>query len=56
MNERMPPLPLQYNQGFYAFQRGWIANQYKPDTIKGKEWQRGFDAAYFMNLKNRSKN
>lgn len=50
--ERFPPLTLQFEQGVYAFKRGWIVNQYKPDSIKGKEWQRGFDFAYFENLRN----
>lgn len=48
--ERMPPLSLQFQQGTYAFQRGWVANAYNRDSIKGKEWQRGWDAAYFGNL------
>jgi hypothetical protein len=41
---------MQFNQGAYAFSRGWIANDYKPETVKGKEWQRGFNAAYFANI------
>lgn len=53
--ERMPPLSLQFEQGYYAFQRGWIANNYTPSSIKGKEWQRGFDRAYFDNLDKRKK-
>jgi len=48
--ERVPPLSMQFNQGAYAFSRGWIANDYKPETVKGKEWQRGFNAAYFANI------
>lgn len=53
--ERMPPLVLQYQQGVVAFQRGWVANAYNPETVKGKEWQRGWDAAYFANLDKRKK-
>jgi hypothetical protein len=47
--ERSAPLKIQYGQGAYAFSRGWLRNQYDPDTIQGKEWQRGFDAAFFDN-------
>jgi hypothetical protein len=48
--ERMPPLSLQFQQGAYAFTRGWIANDYRGDTIKAKEWQRGWNAAYFNQM------
>lgn len=48
--ERSAPLKIQYQQGYYAFSRGWLGNQYSPETTAGKEWQRGFDAAYFHNL------
>lgn len=39
-----------YKEGYYAFSRGWTENKYSPSTSKGKEWQRGFDRAYFDNL------
>lgn len=48
--DRVPPLSIQYDKGRYAFTRGWIANPYDEDEAKGKEWQRGFNAAYFDNL------
>ena len=48
--ERHAPLKIQYQQGYYAFSRGWLANQYNPESVAGKEWQRGFDRAYFDNL------
>lgn len=48
--ERTAPLKIQYNQGYYAFSRGWVSNQYPIDSIAGKEWQRGWDTAYFHNL------
>jgi hypothetical protein len=48
--ERPPPLKIQFGQGHYAFSRGWLNNQYDPESVAGKEWQRGFDAAYFDNL------
>jgi hypothetical protein len=39
-----------FKEGYYAFSRGWIVSKYNPDSLKGKEWQRGFDRAYFDNL------
>ena len=48
--DRVPPLSIQFDKGRYAFVRGWIANPYSEDDPKGKEWQRGFNAAYFDNL------
>jgi hypothetical protein len=53
--ERSAPLKIQYNQGYYAFSRGWIGNQYPADSVAGKEWQRGWDRAYFDNLDKISK-
>jgi hypothetical protein len=48
--ERSAPLRIQHDQGYYAFTKGWLTNQYNPDSVAGKEWQRGFDRAYFDNL------
>ena len=50
MSERQPPLSIQFGQGQFAFKKGWLNNQYNPETVQGKEWQRGFDKAYFENL------
>lgn len=49
--ERFPPLSVQFKEGYHAFSRGWLSNRYDEDSIKGKEWQRGFDKGYFDNLK-----
>jgi hypothetical protein len=43
-------LSIQFGKGYYAFSRGWLSNSYDPTSLAGKEWQRGFDAAYFDNL------
>jgi len=43
-------LSIQFGKGFYAFSRGWLGNSYDPDSLAGKEWQRGWDRAYFDNL------
>jgi hypothetical protein len=48
--ERRPPLTFQFKEGYYAFARGWLRNQYNEDSVKGKEWQRGWNKAYFDNL------
>lgn len=48
-------LRVQFEKGYYAFGRGWLSNSYDPDSLAGKEWQRGFDAAYFDNLARCSK-
>ena len=53
--ERPAPLKIQFGQGHYAVSRGWLNNQYDPESVAGKEWQRGFDAAYFENLARISK-
>lgn len=52
--ERTAPLSIQFDKGKFAFKKGWLGNPYKPDTVQGKEWQRGFNAAYFENLERRS--
>jgi hypothetical protein len=51
--ERSAPLSIQFNQGKYAFTKGWLGNPYESDKAQGKEWQRGFNAAYFENLDKR---
>ena len=48
--ERSAPLRIQFDQGRYAFSRGLLSNYYDPDSTAGKEWQRGFDRAYFENI------
>jgi len=55
MNERQPPLNIQFKEGMNAFRWGMLTNKYDSDTVRGKEWQRGFDAAYFKNLDYRKK-
>ena len=42
-----------FKEGYYAFSRGWVVCKYNPDSLKGKEWQRGFNLAYFDNLDRR---
>ena len=35
--ERNIPLRIQADQGYYAFSRGWLTNQYDPASNAGKE-------------------
>lgn len=51
--DRTAPLRIQFEKGQYAFKKGWLGNPYDSDTAQGKEWQRGFNAAYFENLDKR---
>lgn len=55
MNERQPPLSFQFKEGVKAFRWGILTNKYDEDTVKGKEWQRGFNKAYFDTLDYRKK-
>jgi hypothetical protein len=47
---RSAPLIIQFDKGKFAFKKGWLGNPYDPETDQGKEWQRGFNAAYFERL------
>jgi hypothetical protein len=38
-----------YDKGYKAFFYGDFNNPYKADTFEYKEWERGFNAAYFVN-------
>ena len=49
--ERYPPLSVQFKQGTVSFYTGKEHYpHYKKDTVQFKEWQRGYNAAYFENL------
>ena len=48
--ERHPPLHIQHDIGYRAFKRGRIINPYKVGRSFYKEWDRGFNKAYFENL------
>lgn len=45
------PLRFQYDQGYSAFKRGKIINPFHKDTMQCREWERGFNRAYFEQLK-----
>lgn len=40
-----------YDEGERAFKRGNLVNPYNVDTARHKDWQFGWDQAYFLNLK-----
>ena len=60
----VPPLKLQFERGYESFKekKQWVkklrsgatvittSNPYPHYTMQAKEWQRGYDKAYFENL------
>ena len=54
--ERHPPLHIQHDIGYRAFKRGRIINPYKVGSSFYKEWDRGFNKAYFENLEKLNEN
>ena len=50
VKDRQPPLRIQVEKGYRAFYAGKITNPYKISTSFYKEWERGFNKAYFENL------
>jgi hypothetical protein len=40
-----------FDEGAKAFKRGNVVNPYNVDTARHKDWQFGWDRAYFDNLK-----
>jgi hypothetical protein len=45
------PLKWQFEQGHSAFKRGQIVNPFSNDTMQWREWERGFNKAYYEQLK-----
>lgn len=39
-----------FDEGQRAFKKGQLTNPYNPDTSRHRDWQWGFDRAYFDNL------
>lgn len=52
MTKNVHKLPLNtvMNQGYRAFYKGNLDCPYPQHTMKAKEWQRGFNKAYYDNL------
>lgn len=51
LNKNDAPLKIQYGKGMTAFHMGNMDNPFKSNTMQHREWQRGFNAAYYENLK-----
>jgi len=44
------PLKIQWMKGYDAFAYGKLRNPYSSDTMQHREWERGFNKAYYENL------
>ncbi len=44
------PLKLQHQMGYSGFKRGRISNPFSEDTMQYREWNRGFNKAFYDNL------
>jgi hypothetical protein len=44
------PLKVQFQQGIDSFKRGVVINIFHKDTMQYREWERGFNKAYFDRL------
>ena len=45
------PLRIQFQKGYDSFKRGRMKNTFHPNSMQSREWDRGFNSAYFQNLK-----
>jgi|TARA_R110000822_G_scaffold225112_1_gene357956 hypothetical protein len=45
------PLKVQFQKGLEDFKRGRIGNPFHKDTMQYREWERGFNRAWYENLK-----
>ena len=45
------PLKFQHEKGYKDFRRGVVVNPFHKDTMQYREWERGFNQAYFEQLK-----
>ena len=45
------PLKFQYEKGYTDFKHGRVFNPFHKDTMQHREWLRGFNKAYFEQLK-----
>ena len=49
------PLEVAFDMGQKAFYRGIFTSPYKESSFLHKEWKRGFDSGFFLNLKRTQK-
>jgi len=45
------PLKFQHEKGYTDFKHGRVFNPFHKDTMQCREWLRGFNKAYFEQLK-----
>jgi len=45
------PLRMQYDKGYADFNKGRVGNPFAEDTMQYREWERGFNTAYYDQLK-----
>ena len=45
------PLVIQYRKGIDDFTKGRLSNPFHKDTMQYREWNRGFNKAYFDRLR-----
>jgi hypothetical protein len=45
------PLKFQYEKGYKDFRQGRVVNPFPSDTMQYREWERGFNKAYYEQLK-----
>ena len=45
------PLKFQYEKGYKDFRQGRVVNPFPDDTMQHREWERGFNKAYYEQLK-----
>ena len=50
------PLSLQFKQGFSAFKKNKESNPFNSKTMQAREWQRGYNTAYYIQLERVKKN
>ncbi len=44
------PLKIQFQKGYESFRYGKLRNPYGSDTMLYREWERGFNTAYYDNI------
>ena len=49
------PLKLQFEKGYLDFKLGRVRNPFPIDTMTNREWERGFNKAYYECLKKRKR-
>ena len=45
------PMVIQYRKGMDDFHKGRLSNPFHKDTMQYREWNRGFNKAYFDRLR-----